>query len=91
MRKHQTLSPLICISPFFVVCMQFIYQIIPDNAINLNQLNKFLKTDIDLKKKGYDKLLGKGKVTKKYNIIVKSFSKKAKEKIEKLGGTIKQA
>lgn len=63
----------------------------PKSTINLEQLNKLEKADINLTEKNIDKLLGKGKITKKFNIIVKQFSKKAKEKIEKLGGTIKQA
>ncbi len=43
---------------------------------------------IDLKKLGFNKLLGAGKPTKKYKIITKFFSKSAKEKIEKAGGEI---
>lgn len=57
-------------------------------TININQLNNFDKTDLNLKEMGYNKLLGKGKLIKKLNIIVPEFSKKAKEKIEKIGGTI---
>lgn len=59
------------------------------NAINLEDLKKFNKSDINLTELGYNKLLGKGKIYQKYNIIVNSFSKKAKQSIEKLGGTIK--
>jgi large subunit ribosomal protein L15 len=44
--------------------------------------------DIDLTKLGYDKLLSTGKITKKLNIKVKSFSKKAAEKIKKAGGKL---
>ncbi len=40
---------------------------------------------LDLKKLGYDKLLGAGLIKNKYKIIGK-ISKKAKEKIEVLGG-----
>lgn len=43
---------------------------------------------IDLDKAGYDKLLGKGSVSKPFRIKVKKLSKKAKEKIEKAGGRI---
>lgn len=43
---------------------------------------------INLKELGYDKLLGFGKISKKYIINVGSFSKKAKNKIEELGGKI---
>tara|TARA_Y100000310_G_C20631276_1_gene788794 strand:- start:821 stop:1357 length:537 start_codon:yes stop_codon:yes gene_type:complete len=45
--------------------------------------------EIDLTKMGYNKLLGKGrKVTRKYNIIVKTASAKAVSKIEKAGGKV---
>lgn len=43
---------------------------------------------IDLNKLGYKKLLSTGKITKKLNIQVNSFSNKSKEKIEKAGGEI---
>ena len=69
--------------------------------INLDQLsrklpefikNGFAKKDkevnVDLKKAGYTKLLGRGKLEEKYLIKIKSFSKKAKEKVEQLGGEI---
>jgi large subunit ribosomal protein L15 len=46
------------------------------------------KISVDLTKLGYDKLLGSGNVTTKFKVIVRSFSKKAKEKIEKIGGEI---
>lgn len=46
------------------------------------------KFTLDLNKIGYNKLLSAGKPTKKYKILVKYFSKKAKEKIEKAGGEI---
>lgn len=52
--------------------------IIEDNGfyvINLNEL-------------GIDKLLGKGKASRKYKIIVKSASKSAIEKISALGGEV---
>lgn len=57
-------------------------------AINIIDLPKFNKTEINLTELGYDKLLGKGKVKQKYNIKVKLYSKSAKEKIEKAGGKI---
>ena len=44
--------------------------------------------NIDLKKMGYDKLLGSGKINNKLNIEVRYASKKAIEKIEKSGGKI---
>ncbi|MCW1296307.1 MAG: uL15 family ribosomal protein [Candidatus Parvarchaeota archaeon] len=43
---------------------------------------------IDISKLGYDKLLSGGNVTKKIIVKAKSFSKKAKEKIERAGGKI---
>lgn len=38
---------------------------------------------------GFDKLLGKGKISHKFVVKVNSFSEKAKEKIERTGGIIK--
>lgn len=57
-------------------------------VINLNQLDQLKGDTIDLTKLGYDKLLGTGKVTRKINVKVKSCSKKAKEKLEKAGGSL---
>lgn len=42
---------------------------------------------LDLNKLGYDKLLGNGKISNKYRVIG-NVSKKAKDKIEKLGGVV---
>lgn len=58
-----------------------------EKAINICDLD-FKETKIDLNKLGYTKLLGKGKPSQKYDITVKSCSKKAKEKIEKAGGKV---
>jgi len=55
--------------------------------INVGDLN-FDKEEISLKKEGFEKLLGKGVPNKKYIIQVKSCSKKAKEKIESVGGQV---
>tara|TARA_Y100000034_G_scaffold48941_1_gene60517 strand:+ start:128 stop:589 length:462 start_codon:yes stop_codon:yes gene_type:complete len=44
--------------------------------------------NIDLKKMGYNKLLGSGKIKNKFNIEVEYASKRAIEKIEKSGGKI---
>jgi large subunit ribosomal protein L15 len=44
------------------------------------------KIKINLKKIGYDKLLGSGKVTKPLIVEAKYFSKKAIKKLEKTGG-----
>ena len=60
-------------------------------TITLTQLDLIIKdqTLIDLKKLGYDKILGTGNVTKKINIKnVKSITAVAKSKIEALGGLI---
>jgi len=62
-------------------------------SINLNGLEKLiiknnLKENINLKELGYDKLLSTGNLSTKHNITCKLCSKKVKEKIEKLGGTI---
>lgn len=43
---------------------------------------------IDLKKMGYNKLLGKGKPSKKYKIITKFISKQAENKIKSGNGEI---
>ena len=43
---------------------------------------------IELDKLGYNKLLGSGQVNKKFKITTKYFSKKAKEKVEKMGGEV---
>ena len=71
-------------------------------TINISDINKKLNTwivngkvgkdagviVIDLAMLGYNKLLGTGVPIGKFKINVKSFSKKAKEKIEKAGGEI---
>ncbi|MFH1836140.1 MAG: uL15 family ribosomal protein [Methanobacteriota archaeon] len=44
--------------------------------------------EVDLSSFGFDKLLGSGKVSGKYNIKVDSCSQKALEKIEALGGKV---
>ncbi len=41
---------------------------------------------VNVKELGYTKVLGSGRVTRKYKIIAGQFSKKAKEKIEHAGG-----
>lgn len=43
---------------------------------------------IDLKNLGYNKLIGSGKVTKKFIITVEAASKKAVEKVKKAGGEV---
>ena len=44
--------------------------------------------EIDLGKLKYNKLLGKGKATRKYNIIVRTASTKAVSKVEAAGGKV---
>jgi large subunit ribosomal protein L15 len=46
---------------------------------------------LDLTSMGYDKLLGKGKVSKAFSIVVGKFTSKAKESIESAGGKISEA
>jgi large subunit ribosomal protein L15 len=57
-------------------------------AINLKQLETLAqgKKKIDLKKYGYTKVLGGGMIKSKMEVVAKSFSKKAIEKIEEAGG-----
>ena len=44
--------------------------------------------EINLTQLGYDKLLSTGKITKKLNLKIKSFSKSAAEKIKNAGGKL---
>ncbi len=46
-----------------------------------------LKKERLIKKGEFVKILGKGEITKKFKIFAHSFSKKAKEKVEKTGGS----
>ena len=43
---------------------------------------------LNLVEKGYSKLLGSGVVKGAYTVLVRSFTKAAKEKVEKAGGKI---
>lgn len=43
---------------------------------------------VDLKNLGYEKLIGSGKITKKFVITAESASKKAVERIKKVGGEV---
>ena len=58
------------------------------NTINIEDLNKFKEDKINLTDLGYNKLLGKGNISRKITVIVEKFSEIAKEKIEKTGGQI---
>lgn len=55
-------------------------------AINIKDLPDY--DEINLTELGYDKLLSAGMPIRKHKIIVKNWSPKAKEKIEKAGGTL---
>ena len=66
-------------------------------VVNLDQLQLLLTDEqrnskatptIDLNEHGIFKLLGRGVVNRAYNLKVRIFSDKAKERIEKAGGTI---
>jgi len=46
------------------------------------------KNVLDLASLGYDKLLGAGKVSNKYNVIINAFAKNAKSKVEGAGGEV---
>lgn len=60
------------------------------NCINIEDVvKKFPKEkNIDLTEKGYDKLLGKGRISKGIEIKVRNASKIAIEKIESAGGKV---
>jgi len=74
-----------------------------DKVINVSfieeNLEKFLKNKVieekngvyvvDLKKIGFNKLIGKGKVKHKFSIVCEKASKKAIEKVKKAGGDVK--
>ena len=61
-------------------------------AINVDQVEKLAaklgKTELNLAKLGFEKLLGNGKITTKLIINVPNFTESAKQKIEAAGGKI---
>lgn len=57
-----------------------------EKIINIKDLPE--KEEINLRELGYTKLLSEGNPKMKHKIIIPSYSKKAKEKIEKAGGVI---
>ena len=61
-------------------------------TINLSELDAIVKEknvkEINLSELGYDKLLGSGKITQSIVVKVSIASKKAVEKIEKVGGKV---
>ncbi len=60
------------------------------STINVSELGRISKgnSEIDLNSLGYQKLLSRGNADRSYTIKVKSFTKKAKQKIEDAGGKI---
>ena len=58
------------------------------NIINLDELNNLDKEEINLKELGYDKLLGRGNISKKIKVHVRYASKSAIEKIKEKGGEV---
>lgn len=69
----------------------------PKRWLNVGELDLIyssIKGDgklIDLQSMGFEKLLGTGKVSGAYEVKIKSFTKRAKDKIEAAGGRIIQA
>jgi large subunit ribosomal protein L15 len=68
-----------------------------DRWINVGQLDsiapKIAKSNtkvrtINLAERGYDKLLGQGRVKEAYKIIIDNFTQNAKRKIEEVGGIV---
>lgn len=43
---------------------------------------------VNLAEKGYDKLLGDGRVDKPYTVVVEKWSSKAEEKLKQVGGKL---
>ncbi len=58
------------------------------STINIGDIERMKESELDLKKLGYDKLLGKGKITRAVVVTVGTCSKQAREKIEKAGGKV---
>ena len=58
------------------------------SCINLRELEKLAgaNKELDLTKMGYDKVLGAGTITKALTVKADTFTRIAKEKIEKAGG-----
>jgi len=61
-----------------------------NKIINIGQLEDIFpgKSEIDLTKEGFDKLLGSGRLNKKIKIKVNEASEKAVEKIKEKGGEV---
>ena len=72
-------------------------QIVVKKWINVSQLDDLAKdivesndkkVTVNLTQMGYDKLLGQGKISRAYQIVVSKCSESAKRKIEETGGSI---
>jgi large subunit ribosomal protein L15 len=60
-------------------------------VVNIRDLEKLSKgSEVDLTALGYTKLLSAGEVTTALKVKIKKASKKAKEKIEKAGGSVSE-
>ncbi len=59
-----------------------------EKVINVGELEKIGKGEINLTQLGFGKLLGEGKISASITVHVNQFSKSAKEKIEQAGGKI---
>lgn len=57
-------------------------------VINVGEIERFKGNEIDLKKLGYEKLLGAGIIEKKVKITISSATEKAIEKIKSAGGEV---
>ena len=57
-----------------------------DKGINLDEIDKLADKEIDITTLGFDKVLGGGALSRPLKIKAHSFSKKAKERIQKAGG-----
>jgi large subunit ribosomal protein L15 len=58
------------------------------NTINVGDLEKINKEEINLKEMGINKLLGAGYISKPIRVIVEKASEKAIKKIEEAGGKV---
>ena len=63
--------------------------------INVGQINGLFSNSseqtlskINLTELGYEKLLGSGKISGSFEIVIKSYSQTAKDKVEKAGGKL---
>ncbi len=57
-------------------------------VINVEELKKFERDEINLNELGYQKLLGSGNIDKAVKVYVKEASSKAVEKVKKAGGEV---